>query len=312
MTIIWVGIICALIAAASNNFGIVLQKKVVNQVPPEARDKNFFRTLAKNPIWILGVAMQVGLAAVFQLTAQYYIGPTLVPALQGSGLIILAIGSVKINKETLTPGEMLGIFLLVVATALIGFCELHINISEFDFQQVWFFRNALIFTFIIIGFFILLEICQRKSGAYVKAILLSVTSGFMYAASDFWTSPMVGTIGTVFKLEANWTQWSLFVMACVMLVSSNILAIGKTQTAFKYGPASTLIPIRHVPSLISPIFVYYFIYNMMAPKSYSLGFFLISIVLIIIATFLLGKREEQFAQDEKTIESESMQTSFNQ
>lgn len=298
-TIVLLGIIYALIASASNNFGLVLQKKVVNEVPPEARDKKFFRTLAKNPIWLLGVVMQVGVAALFQILAQYYIGPTLVPGLQGFGLIILAIGSVKINNETLTAVEMLGIFLLIVATALIGFCELDINISEFDFQQVWFFRNAIIFAFIIIGFFILLEICQRKSGAYVKGILLSVISGFMYALSDFWTSPMVGTIGTVFKLQANWAEGSLFVIACVMLVSTNILAIGKTQTAFKYGPASILIPIRHVPSLVAPVFVYYFVYSMTAPKSYSLWFFLVSIVLITISSYLLGKREEQFIKDEK-------------
>lgn len=305
MSTVLLGIILAIVGGVSNNFGLVLQKKVVNEVPPAARDKGFFRTLAKHPLWLLGVFMQIGISSACLLLAQYHVGPTLVPGLQGVGLIVLAIGSVKINKETLEKPEMLAIFLLIVATALVGVCGLEIEVSEFDFQQTWFFRNAMIFTGIILAIFILLESAQRRSGFYIKSILLSLISGFMYALSDFWTSPLVGTIGGALKLEANWTEWSLFLMACVLLVSSNILAIGKTQLAFKYGPASILIPLRHVPSLVAPVFVYFFVYSMTAPKRYSLWFFLVSIVLITISSYLLGRREEQFMKSEEAAVSDS-------
>lgn len=306
MSTLFFGIFLAIVGSASNNFGLVLQKKVVNEVSPDARDKRFFRTLAKRPLWLLGIFMQIGISSACLLLAQYHIGPTLVPGLQGVGLIVLAIGSVRINNETLEKPEIVGILLLILATALVGVCELEIEVSKFDFQQTWFFRNAMVFTGIISTIFILLELTQRRSGFYIKSILLSLISGFMYALSDFWTSPLVGTIGGVFKGEANWTEWSLFLMACVLLISSNILAIGKTQMAFKYGPASILIPLRHVPSLVAPVFVYFFVYSMTAPKNYSLWFFLVSIVLITISSYLLGRREEQFMKSEEAAVSERM------
>lgn len=300
MSTLLLGIILAILAGASNNFGLVLQKKVVNEIPREARDTRFFRTLAKNPLWLLGIFMQIGISTACLLSAQSFIGPTLVPGLQGIGLIVLAIASVRINKETLKRTEWIAIFLLIVATALVGLSHLEIKVSGFDFQQTWFFKNALIFTGILLAIFIMLEIGQRRSGLYLKSILLSMIAGVMYALSDFWTSPLVGTIGGVFKFEANMTEWSLFLLGCVILVLTNIMAIGKTQTAFKYGPASILIPIRHLPSLMSPVFVYFLVYSMTAPRYYSLWFFLVSIVLIIISSYLLGRREEQFMKSEDT------------
>jgi hypothetical protein len=294
MSTVRLGIFLAILGSVSNNFGILLQKRVVNAVPPEARERTFFRTLTRQPLWLLGVFLQMVFSAACLLAAQYFIGPTLVPGLQGFGLIVLAIGSVKLNNEILQMPEYASIVLLISATVLTGLSGLHIKVSEFDFQQEWFFINALLFSVVIILIFFLLEIRQRKSSLYVKSLLLSMISGLMYVLSDFWTSPLVGTIGEVFNLKANWTQWALFLMASVLLISTNLLAIGKTQLAFKYGPASILIPIRHLPTLVSPLFVYYFVFNLVAPKNYSLWFYLTSIVLIILSSYLLGKQEEQF------------------
>jgi hypothetical protein len=117
----------------------------------------------------------------------------------------------------------------------------------------------------------------------------------MYALSDFWISPLVGTIGTVFRQQAGWMEGSLFVLSCVLLVGSNVLAIGITQRAFQYGPASILIPIRHGPTLLAPIFVYSFVYQRSAPQPYSLGFFLVGALLVLLSAFLLGQQEAQFA-----------------
>jgi hypothetical protein len=300
----WLGVILAIAASISNNFGIVLQKKVVNAVPSEARGKKFFRTIAKRPLWLLGIFMQMGISSACLLSAQFLIGPTLVPGLQGIGLIVLVIGSIRMNNETLLFPEYVGIFLLIIATGLIGFSELHIKVSEFDYQQVGFFKDAIMFSIVLLVSFLLLEVGQRNSDRFVKGMLLSIISGFLYALSDFWISPLVGTVGVVFKLQSNWTQGALFLLACGFLISTNILAIGKTQLAFKYGPASILIPIRHVPTLVSPIFVYYFVYNMTAPKCYSIWYFLISIVLIIISSYLLGKKEGRFVNDGLVVDPE--------
>jgi len=294
----WLGVVLAIGASFSNNFGIVLQKKVVNTVPADARESGFFRTLGRHPLWLLGILMQVGLPSAFLLYAQYHIGPTLVPGLQGIGLIVLVIGSTRINHETLSPLDYFAILFLIVATGLTAFSGLDIHVGEFDFQQVWFFRNALFFSAIVFLFILIQEVLARKSSPYLQSILFSMISGFLYALSDFWTSPLVGTIGEVFGLRANWTQWALFVLASILLVYVNIVAIGKTQLAFKHGPASILIPLRHIPTLTLPVFVYYFVYQVGTQKGYSLWFYLAAVALILVSSVILGRHEERFAQAE--------------
>ena len=43
----WLGVSLAVIAGFCNNFGSVLQKKVVNEIPPEAKEQRFFKTLVR-------------------------------------------------------------------------------------------------------------------------------------------------------------------------------------------------------------------------------------------------------------------------
>lgn len=303
MSAVLLGISFAILASISNNIGIVLQKKVVNAVPFESREVGFFKAISRQRLWLLGLFLQLGLPTGFLLYAQYLIGPTLVPGLQGIGLIFLVIGSIRLNNETLQFSEYVGILFLVLATALIGFSGLQIEVSAFDFQQTWFFIHAVVFTVVVLSGSLILELGQKHAGGFSKGVCLTMLTGFLYVLSDFWTSPLVGTIESVFKLEANWAQWALFLMACVLLVTSNVVAIGKTQVAFKYGPASILIPIRHVPVLLSPVFVFYFVYNRTAPGGYSLWFFLTGILLVFAGSILLGRREAGFVEEAQTVES---------
>ena len=96
------GVFLAIIAGSINNIGLVLQKKVVNEVSEEAK---FFRSLVKKPLWITGLLMELIIGSVFFMIAQIYIGPALIPGLMAFGLIFLAIGSVKIVGETLKKGR---------------------------------------------------------------------------------------------------------------------------------------------------------------------------------------------------------------
>lgn len=52
----WMGISFAILSGIINNFGIILQKKVVNEIRAEVK---FGRALIKNPLWLLGLMMQL-------------------------------------------------------------------------------------------------------------------------------------------------------------------------------------------------------------------------------------------------------------
>ena len=61
--------------------------------------KDFMRRLFRNRTWVLGVIFGLGGGTAAYMIAQSMIGPALTPGLMASGLIVLAIGSVRINHE---------------------------------------------------------------------------------------------------------------------------------------------------------------------------------------------------------------------
>jgi drug/metabolite transporter (DMT)-like permease len=298
MSSLILGVLLAVLASACNNLGLVLQKKVVNEVPPEKRDKGFYRTIMMRPLWIAGIVMQIGLSTAFLLSAQYFIGPTLTPGIMASGLVILVIGSILINHERIKAREILGIVLLMAATAMIGASGLEIEIRHVDFNHSGLLERAMLFTAIIAAISIGLELIQRKAHASTKGVLLTFLVGCLYVMSDFWMSPLVGTIGSSLSFKASLREGILFVTACGALVLTNIFAIGKTQAAFKYGRASILVPLRHIPTLVAPVFVYLWVYALRPGKAHSLPVFLAGAGIVLVSLFLLGGAGEETGQAE--------------
>ncbi|MHA1237535.1 MAG: DMT family transporter, partial [Candidatus Hodarchaeales archaeon] len=123
------GVTLAILAGFVINYGMVLQKKVVNA---HKNDEEFLKNLAKNPTWLTGLVLQFVLGTIFMLTAQLFIGPALIPGLMASGLIILAVSSVKILGETLSRYEILGIAVMILATVLLGLSELSIPTEDIN------------------------------------------------------------------------------------------------------------------------------------------------------------------------------------
>lgn len=56
-----------------------------------------------------GLLLEYGVGSAAYMIAQNLIGPALVPGLMAAGLIVLAIGSVKIIGETLRDGNLVRI-----------------------------------------------------------------------------------------------------------------------------------------------------------------------------------------------------------
>jgi drug/metabolite transporter (DMT)-like permease len=288
----WVGVLLAIIAGSSSNFGAVLQKKVVNELPP---DSKFMRSLLKNPLWLLGLCMGLVIGSMFFMIAQVYIGPALVPGLMASGLIVLAIGSVKIVHENLKKEEIIAIIIMIMAIFLIGISELSIEIAEVDFLETGFIIRISIFTGILLLLAVLCEIFQRKSEKY-RGIFLAILSGFMFSLSNFWISPLLGVITHIFGGIYSFGELILFIFSCVILILANIFGIGKIQESFKVGQASNLIPIQQVSIQITPVFVYLLVFLRVPPSIISIVYLLIGITLILISSFLLGKRQAQLEE----------------
>jgi len=289
-----IGVIVAIICGVVSTVGVMLQKKVVNDVPLESRDKGLMRQLMKKPLWLLGLFLQVGLGAATFIIAQELIGPALVPGLMASGLIVLAIGSVKLMGETLNMSEYIGVFLMTIGILLLGLSEMAINVEVVRESLA---LSSIIFriTIFTVSLFFLCGVMHLVSmrSARRKGVIMGFSNGFLYAQSNFWVSPLLAVITLVLAAKGSHAQIIIFILACIILLGTNIVAIIQIQQAFRFGQVSNVIPVQQIPIQIAPILVYFYAFSLRPPKNISSVFIIIGVLLIIISGFLLGRRQSE-------------------
>ncbi|RDE11548.1 MAG: hypothetical protein C4K48_11340 [Candidatus Thorarchaeota archaeon] len=284
------GVFLAIASGISNNFGTLLQKKVVNDLPTEAKEQRFFRSLVKKRMWLLGLLFQIAIGTAFFMLAQVYIGPALIPGLMAVGLIVLAIGSVKLIGETLTRTEVIGITLIMTAIFTIAFSGLVIDIVVFDFLETGFLTRVALFTSALIVMILILEASHRR-WTKIRAIARALMSGLFISMSNYWIAILMGTIVHVFDGTFVLLELGLFSISAAILVLDNIFALGTLQSAFLSGQANLIIPIQQVPIQIIPGLVFLLIFFLPAPTALSLVLFFAGVGLIVMSSFLLGRRQ---------------------
>ncbi len=272
-----------------------MQKIVINK---HRNDEVFMKNLIKSPLWLSGLILSLGISAIFVMSAQVFIGPALVPGLMAGGLIVLAIGSVKIVGESLKISEIIGILILILGIALLGISELSIDLIEFNLVDTVFIVRTVIFT-ASLWILALLFIHIQKNSERFRSILFAIASGYMFALSSVWIGLLMGVIGGVFGGSAVWGELILFIVASIILVVSNMWGVKWIQDALKYGQASNLIPIQQVPIQITPMIAYYLVFLLIPPSIFSIFFSIIGVALIIWSSFLLGQRQAELEKIRK-------------
>ncbi len=288
------GVAVAILCGVINNAGVLLQKKAVNDVPAELKGKGFMATLLKSRLWWLGMFFQVALGMATFMWAQALIGPALVPGLMAAGLIVLALGSVKLIGEKLSFPEYFGIFLMIAGIALLGLSGLDIAIDRvreaLALSNIVF--HILVFTACMYVFWGIIHLVSLRNQKR-KGIIMGFSNGFLFSLSNFWVSPLLAVIALVLAGKGNSSQIIIFIAACVILVSANLVAFYQIQVAFKYGQASNIIPVQQISVQITPILVYFLVFSLTPPSTLSAVFIILGALLIILAGFLLGRRQEE-------------------
>jgi drug/metabolite transporter (DMT)-like permease len=282
------GVFFAVLSGVLNNYGTVLQKKVVNKF---RENPKFMTSLIKNPLWLFGLILQIIIGGIFFFIAQLYIGPTLIPGLMGAGLIVLAIGSVKIVGEELKLSEIIGIILMVIAIALIGFSNMAIDVNAQNFLDLQLILRIFIFTIVLYALAAVFYFMQVRN--IYRGLSLAIYSGFMFALSNFWISPLMGVIAPLFEGLAHPLEIIIFIISIGFLIITNLFGTITIQKSFRVGQASNLIPIQQVPIQIAPVFYFLSVYLLQIPNVISLFFLISGIALVIVSSFLLGKRQTQ-------------------
>ena len=285
----WLGVLLAVLSGLSHFSGILIEKIIINRLSDDAK---LMRSLVRSPSWVFALFIRFGLGTIFFLMAQVFIGPAIIPGLMASGLIVLAIGSVKVIGEKLTLPEILAIFMMVGAISLLGLSELSIELSEFNLLQLPFIIRMTAFTLALAIIALLFHFIQSKYKKF-RGILLALLSGSMFSLSNFWTGILMGVITQVFSGIFNIGELILFIISVIVLVIVNLLGVTKMAAALRYGDASKLVPIQNLPTQTTPSIVYFLIFLLLPPSTLSVVFFIIAIILIITSSFILAKRQAE-------------------
>ena len=288
-----IGVLCGIIGGLLNQGGQLLQKKVVNDIRHDDPGKGFMRRLLHSPLWVFGFVVGLGGGTAGYMLAQSLIGPALSPGLMASGLILLSIGSVRLNHEELNKAEITGIILMILGILCLGLSELSINatqvrsmLADHSAQVRVIIFTAILFSGCLVSRSLALHSQTRKG------LLIVLGNGFLACLSDFWINPLLALIILVVAGRATNFQTYFFIIAAVILAFTASVITWQNQIAFKYAQASNIIPVAQVPIQISPVLVYFFIFALTPPRTISVFFILIGTILTIIAGFLLGQRPE--------------------
>eukprot|EP01111_Echinosteliopsis_oligospora_P004216 TRINITY_DN1671_c0_g1_i1.p1 TRINITY_DN1671_c0_g1~~TRINITY_DN1671_c0_g1_i1.p1 ORF type:complete len:409 (-),score=97.73 TRINITY_DN1671_c0_g1_i1:374-1600(-) len=313
------GIFMALTSGIVNNLGNLLQKKAINSYlqeqmtqmqiemgdVPIAKLSNIdmsMKTLVTRKVWLFGFIMQLLVATALFIVSQQYIGASLTPALGSIGLVVIVFASCLL-QEKLTWWEYLGIVLMTGAVMLLAFSDMSIDAAKTDFLDPYFIMRCGIYTGVCIIASAFCKIWAWKKDKH-EGICLATLSGLLISLSNFWIAPFISFIAPLLNAHhrignptfENHHMVSVvffWLIAGILVAVSNVQAIVERQLAFRVGNAATMIPISHVPSHISSPVLFSLVFYLSAPKVYSLGFMWGGIVLLLVASFIFGKREAQ-------------------
>ena len=239
----------------------------------------------------MGLLLQIVIGGlVFYFIAIIFIGPALVPGLMSVGLIVLALGSVKMLKETLGKEEIIGILLMIGGISMLGLSNLSFDVSTFNILNSGFIFRIVVFTIVVLSLAILFEILRRKHEKF-KGLLMAIEAGLILSLNTVWASP--GTTVVTHLIDGIIINEEIIFGIIVCIILLLIVAIGTTigQITLKYGQANILAPLTSVPIQIIPVISFFIVFLSTPPSVLSVIFMIIGFTLIIISSFLLTKKQ---------------------
>jgi drug/metabolite transporter (DMT)-like permease len=278
-----IGIVLALVGAFINNFGVVLQKRQVNiKAPPEADEKDILDLgqFFKDPLWVLGIAMQTILYLPFLLLAFDYLKITMVQPISNAGIIFLVLGLILlVNEKLRKKTEYLGIGLLVfgVISIALGAVPVEVTIGQF-------LVNASTFWMITIGIIIgsailIIPILKFKKA---RLMLMGLVIGNCYAIVAL--SLQIMDLGIN---DAGHVLAVLFIiLGIVGAVIGTVFGIIMAQEAFKRGQAINIIPYVQITINILPILAGLYVFGQIITGPL---FFWAGVISIIVGASLLSR-----------------------
>ena len=282
------GVLLAILAAAMFSFGVIFQKKAVQDLPNiKMSDLKTITPMIKNKTWLIGIIIG-GAGGLPYIASQSFIGIGYTQLMLSTGLIILAYGAIRMLHERLGLLEWGGISSIVAGTIFLGLAQLSdVNIT---LSSPNFFSNALLF-YIIFGVLIAVGLILYKVTNWGAAKNLAINSGIWFGLGA--VSSQIGTLG----LE----EWNLLVAAFgyLILIAGNAISTLVVNVAFQKGKAVLIIPLQSSGNYLIPVFAGIFLFQQIFTYWF---FFWPSVICIMCGVILLARIQAEL--EKPVIESD--------
>ena len=283
------GTLLAIAAGAVNNLGVLIQKKAVNTMSAAGVEGGLMRSLIRSRLWLSGVALQIGAGTPMYVAAQFFIGPTLVPGLMATGLIVLALGSPAVAGEPIRRIDYLGMALVVVAVALFGLSRLAVDLGATDLFGGEPRRRFLVMNALVWAMSLALVIASRPMEP-LRGWLLILAAGLSYALGNLWLGVGAAFVGRMVAGELGSAMFAGLAVSLAAILAGNVLSLVWTQQAFRFGRAAALIPLQQAPMQILPALSYFVVFLGRPPDPASPWLAGAGVLLILAGAALLGSR----------------------
>ncbi len=311
-----IGMGLSLFSACIFNLAGVLQKREVDKLPELRFDQGVkhiietFMEFAKNKLWVLAVILGIA-GAPFYMISFDIIGITLAQPLQGFGVLVLAIFSVRVLKEPLNSYEKIGIIFLLIAPLLLGLGSIQgkvaiienyeyfapvilgllgiqekiTNINDFGLLLI-----LSIFTIIVFIVSVTLYLIHFKTTKDHEKIF-AILAGIDFAIGAIYLQILVPILGILLRGNSQaFSNYSLlFLISGFISIAGNILGIMFIQGAFQKGKAITVVPFQSTFGTLLPILAGLIIFrqSILQPILFILG-----VIFMLIGVISLSRMQE--------------------
>jgi drug/metabolite transporter (DMT)-like permease len=292
---IWVSIILITLCATAWDAGVVFQKQAADRLPPMTMGRELPRTLwafVTSGRWMLGLALSAGGWGLWAY-ALTFTPISLARAIQGSGLVVLAVFSVLFLNHRLQAREWIAVIIVTGGIVLLGISEPQNQQTVSVIVPV---KLALAVGIALAGCLLVYGLRAWLHTGFSWVVVFSVVSGVLAGLGDVFTRTLDVSLAAKAWLQAL----AVMLPALSVFYISQILLLSR---AYQHGRAIVAIGVNDFSARVLAIFVGILALGESFPADPRLKLYrIIGLATVLIGTVLLARfSAEQFIEDKDKV-----------
>ena len=294
-----ISVLSGLASFASYNLGFALEKKAIQKLPEEVKErtKTMLKAIITNPLWLFGLFLTMLSVGLYFLALMWAPLSTIAP-LAGFGLVVLVVFAHVDLKESLKKIEILSFILIIIGICVSSYIT---STEEISYTwDMWTTRahslGAILFLCVTVVFG--LSFLSFRPSKFKKITSYSFAF-FAGSLAGIQTIMIKGS--TVWISNQNYTQNLLVFLAFIFaILMTALFSTGSLQFSFREGRVSIIMLIYNGVMTVFPIlFGGIYLQEWSSLQILAKTFLGIAIIITLVGVVILSVTHSQTLQDIK-------------